>query len=170
MKRTHAYFVIALALAAFWVIGGCSSTTDNAGVDEDLLTREQVVDLDDPYGGFNLGDEEPAFGDATMTELFGPELNAEYNDPTENDDDVNDNKDRRRPITYLMITWGNLEADSLIDFWTDWSGSLTAENGAICLKRTIAWDAHDEIIPRTSPPGVVVSAAIDQSVSPAWTR
>lgn len=149
MKRTHAYFVIALAVAAFWIIG-CSSVTDDAGVDEDLLTREQVVDLDDPYGGFNFGDEEPAFGDAAMTEMFGPELNAEYNDPMESDPDVIGNKDRRRPITYLMITWGNLEADSTIDFWTDWSGSLTAENGAICLKRTIAWDAHDEILPRTS--------------------
>jgi hypothetical protein len=138
-----------LAAIAVWMIGGCSST-EEPGVDDDLMTREQVVDLDDPFGGFNFGDEEPAFGDATMTETFGPEPDAEYSDPTEDDPDVEKCRRARRPVIYLMITWGNLEADSTIDFVTDWSGSLSAENGAICLKRTIAWDDHDRIIPRTS--------------------
>jgi len=149
MKRTHTLFVFLILGMALWMIAGCSST-EEASVDEDLLTREQVVDLDDPYGGFNFGDEEPAFGDATMTETYGPELNAEYDDPTEDDPEVERNRILRRPVKYLMITWGNLEADSTIDFVTDWSGSLSAENGVICLKRTIAWDAHDEILPRTS--------------------
>jgi hypothetical protein len=149
MKRTHAFFVIALVGVALWGIAGCSST-EEASVNDDLMTRDQVVDLDDPYGGFNFADEQPAFGDATMTEMFGPELNAEYNDPIEDDPEVVRNRERRLPVRYLMITWGNLEADSTIDFVTDWSGSLRAENGAICLKRTIAWDARDEILPRTS--------------------
>jgi hypothetical protein len=153
MKRTHVYFVIILTAVALWTLGGCSST-EEASVNDDLMDREQVVDLNDPYGGFNLADEEPAFGDATMTEAFGPELDAEYSDPMEDDPEVarhrERNRKRHRPITYLMITWGNLEADSTIDFPTDWTGSLTADNGAICLKKKIAWDDNDEILPRTS--------------------
>ncbi len=149
MKRTTPYTLTAIALVAFWMIGGCSSTEEPA-VDEDLLTREQVVDLDDPFGGLNFGDEDPAFGDANMTELFGPELDAGYTDPMENDPEVVRARERRRPVTYLMITWGNLEADTTITFPTDWTGSLSADNGAICLKRTIAFDPNDEILPRTS--------------------
>lgn len=149
MKRTHLTYFVVLTVIASWTIGGCSSTEEPA-VDDDLMTRDQVVDLDDPYGGLNFGDEDPAFGDAVMTEMFGPELDAEYSDPTENDSDVANCRRLRRPVTYLMITWGNLEADSTIDFVTDWTGSLSAENAAICLKRTIAWDRHDRILPRIS--------------------
>jgi hypothetical protein len=149
MKRTRLYLLIALAAMALWMIAGCS-TTEEPGIDDDLVSRDQVVDLDDPYGGFNFGDEEPAFGDEAMTEMFGPELDATYDDPMEGDPEVEKARDARRPITYLMITWGNLEADSTIDFPTDWSGTLSAENGAICLKRTIFFDSRDEIVPRTS--------------------
>lgn len=149
MRRTHAYYFVALAALTIWMIGGCSSTEEPA-VDDDLMSREQVVDLDDPYGGFNFGDEDPAFGDASMTELYGPELDAEFADPTEDDPDVEQCRLLNRPVTYLMIAWGNLEADSTIDFITDWTGSLSAENGAICLKRTIFFDPEDKILQRTS--------------------
>ncbi|MGD8414508.1 MAG: hypothetical protein PVF33_09760 [Candidatus Latescibacterota bacterium] len=149
MKRTTLCVLLALSATALWMIAGCSST-EEPGIDDELVTREQVVNLDDPYGGFNFGDEEPAFGDEQMSALYGPELNASYDDPTEDDPDVVRARDRLRPVTYLMITWGNLEADSTITSPTDWSGSLSAENGAICLKRTIFFDAHDQILPRTS--------------------
>ena len=149
MKRYNVYFIIALSAMVFWMIGGCSSTEEPA-VDEELMTREQTVDLDDPYGGLNFADEAPGFGDPEMIEMFGPESYAEYTDPMENDPEVVRARERKRPVTYLMITWGNLRADSTIDFRTDWSGGLIAENGVICLKRTIAWDDHDEILPRTS--------------------
>lgn len=149
MKRTRFHILIALTVVAVWTFFGCSST-EEPGVDDDLLSRDQVVDLDDPYGGFNFADEDPAFGDDVMTDMFGPELDAVYVDPMEDDPDVDRARKALRPVTYLMITWGNLEADSTIDFWTDWNGSLSAENGAICLKRTIRWDAHDQILPRTS--------------------
>jgi hypothetical protein len=149
MKRINTYTLFTLVAVAIWTLAGCSST-EEPSLDQDLMTRDQVVDLDDPYGGFNFADEEPAFGDAAMTDGFGPELDAVYVDPIENDPEVERARKLLRPVTYLMITWGNLEADSTIDFWTDWSGSLSARNGAICLKRTIRWDAHDEILPRTS--------------------
>jgi hypothetical protein len=153
MKRTPVFFVVMLTAIALWMIAGCSST-EEPGVNDDLMDREQVVDLNDPYGGLNFGDEDPAFGDAAMTEAFGPELDADYSDPMEDDPVVAHHRERNlkrnRPVTYLMITWGNLEADSLIDFPTDWTGSLTAENGALCLKRTIAWDPEDKILPRVS--------------------
>jgi hypothetical protein len=148
MKRTTLYTLVGIA-AALWIVAGCSST-EEPGIDTDLVSRHQVVDLDDPYGGFNFGDEAPAFGDAEMTELFGPETDAAYDDPMEDDSDVLRVRDALRPVIYLMITWGNLEADSTIDFPTDWTGSLSADNGAICLERTIFFDRNDEILPRTS--------------------
>jgi hypothetical protein len=114
------------------------------------MTREQVVDFDDEYGGFNFGDEAPAFDDPYLTENHAPESYAGYDDPMEDDPLVARERYRKRPVIYLMITWGNLEADSTIDFVTEWSGSLSVENGAVCLKRTIRFDREDEILPRTS--------------------
>lgn len=149
MKRNRFYLAIALAATALWLIAGCSST-EEPGIGDDLMTREQVVDLDDPYGGFNFGDEAPAFGDETMTRLYGPEPDAIYDDPFESDPEVERARLDRRPVTYLMVTWGNLEADSTIQSPTDWSGTLSAENGVICLKRTILFERNDQILPRTA--------------------
>jgi hypothetical protein len=114
------------------------------------LTREQSMDLDDPYGGFNFGDEAAAFGDNALTTDYGPASSAEYDDPMTDDADVANARARDARRRYLMITWGNLRADTLIDFPTDWSGSLRVKNGFVVLKRTIRFDPRDEILPRTS--------------------
>jgi hypothetical protein len=149
MKRFTVYFIFALSAMLLWMTAGCSST-EEPNVDDDLMTRDQTVDPNDPYGGLNFADEAPAFGDPAMVEMFGPEEGAGYSDPVENDPAVVRSRERRIPVTYLMITWGNLEADTTIQFRTDWTGSLSARNGAVCLKRVIAWDNRDEILPRTS--------------------
>jgi len=151
MKRTH-ILALMLAAATMWIVAGCDSPTDET-TDTELATREQVVDLDDPYGGFSTADEQPAFADPSIPELFGPDLDVAYDDPVENTAVMDRIRDRyrNRPVTFLMITWGNLEADSTIDFPTDWSGGLLAENGVVCLKRTIAFEGGDAILPRTSP-------------------
>jgi len=148
MKHRNLLTAIALlALAAFWM--GCNSPAENT-VDNELLTREQTVDLDDEFGGFNLGDESPNFADPMLAADYGPESLAEYDDPMTNDSDVRSIRDRKRRHRYLMITWGNLNADTTINFPTDWTGALTVKNGVVLLKRTIRFDARDEILPRTS--------------------
>lgn len=150
MKRTHTYPVLLLAVMLVWLLPGCNSPTEDTAVDDELMTREQVVDFDDEYGGFNFGDEAAAFDDPYLVDNYAPETDAEYDDPIERDPVVAELTRCQRPRTYLMITWGNLEADTTIDFGTDWSGSLSAENGVICLKRTIRFDQEDQILPRTS--------------------
>lgn len=150
MKRSHFYLAVLLAASMVGWLGGCQSPADDDTADNELMTREQVVDLEDEYGGYNFGDEAPAFDDPYLSAEYAPELDAEYADPYERDPAVTDIRSQLRPRKYLMITWGNLEADTTIDFATDWSGSLSAENAVICLKRTIRFDNEDEILPRTS--------------------
>jgi hypothetical protein len=145
MKRTRTFFsLLMLTLLAVWVVAGCDNAADTDTMN-DLSSRTQTVDLDDPYGGYNTADESPAFGDASLAANFGPD----------GDTAVNDNvdttlTDHRRPHRFLMITWGNLRADSLIDFPTDWSGGLCAENAVVVVKRLIRFEPRDQLLPRTS--------------------
>jgi hypothetical protein len=150
MRRTSFWQITLLTIALVWAITGCDNNASSPSVEDELLTREQVVDLDDPYGGFNFGDETPNFADPMLAADYGPEAVAEFDDPMENDVEVNDIRSHARPHRYLMITWGNLDADTTIDFVTDWTGGLGVKNGVVVLKRTIRFDAHDEILPRTS--------------------
>lgn len=147
MRRHTSPAIAALSLLAVWMFAGCSSpsTGDNAAND-DLNTREQTINLDDPYGGYNFGDEVPNFGDAMLAADYGPDASLVAGDPFVGDT-LSDPADARR---FLMITWGNLEADSTIDFPTDWTGGLSVENGYVILRRTIRFDPHDFIVPRTS--------------------
>ena len=149
MKPIRLALFCVLAVTLIWFVG-CQSPSDETAVNDELMTRNQVEDLDDEYGGFNFGDEAPAFDDPYLTANYAGDGDAEYADPVDDDPSVAELKRRPRPRTYLMITWGNLRADTTIDFATEWSGSLTVDNGVVCLKRTIRFDPEDEILPRTS--------------------
>jgi hypothetical protein len=146
MHRTRTRWNFALAvLALAWAANGCDQTTD-ADAPNDISNRTQTIDLDDPYGGFNTANEKPAFGDAVLAADYGPGA-----DVLVHDDVDTTHTDRRHPHRFLMITWGNLRADSLIDFPTDWSGSLCAEGGFIRVLRTIRFEyPRDRLLPRTS--------------------
>lgn len=150
MKRTGTILTLTmLALFALQALPGCKSPATGT-VDEDLIARDQVLNLDDEYGGYNFGDEAPAFADPSLAADYGPDATAEFTDPMEDDSAVVDARRRARHRRYLMITWGNLRADSSVNFVTDWTGGLHVDNGVVVLKRTIRFDAHDEILPRTS--------------------
>jgi hypothetical protein len=145
MKRIRPILNLALpALLAAWAFAGCDHATDT-DLSNDVSGREQTVNLDDPYGGFNTADEAPAFAESLLTNRYGPETDVAVND------DVDTTRvDRRRPHRFLMVTWGNLRADSLIDFSTDWTGSLCVENGIVVVRRTIQFEPRDYLLPRTS--------------------
>jgi hypothetical protein len=49
---------------------------------------------------------------------------------------------------YLLVTWGNLEGDSTIDFPTDWSGSLCVENGIVRPVRTVRFEYPQDYLTR----------------------
>lgn len=149
MKRTRTGLILAAtALIAAWWLSGCDTTTGTNAAN-DVSTRTQAVNLNDPYGGYNTADEPPAFSDPTLVSDYGPDGDVEVDDSTDQDPTaVHDNLHPRR---FLMITWGNLRADSLIDFPTDWSGSLCADSALIVVRRTIRFDPNDHLLPRTSP-------------------
>ncbi len=146
MKRNRwCLSLLAVTLVAVWANTGCDNATgtDTAG---DVSNREQVVDLDDAYGGYNTADEAPAFDDPSLVSDYGAEGDVEIADQV----DLS-TTDRRHPRRFLMITWGNLCADTLVDFSTDWTGGLCAENGVIRVVRTIRFEEpRDHLVPRTS--------------------
>jgi len=147
MPRTRTLFSIALvAIVAVWGVVGCDSSMD-ADAPADISSRTQTINLDDPYGGYNTADERPGFGDPYLLENYGAD---QANLAFAAADLDTTRIDRRRPHRFLMITWGNLRADSTIDASTDWSGSLCVENGAVRALRTIRFERGDYLLPRTS--------------------
>ena len=149
MKRVPIQTLIILVTASLVWISGCLSPdtpTTEDGVDN-LLTREQTTDFDDPYGGLNMADEIAGFGDADILDEFDaddPDIQDEFeDDPTIRDCDRN-TKCRK----YLMITWGNLHRDQALAERTIWDGGLQIENGAVLLRKTIDFEDDDEILPR----------------------
>ncbi len=145
MKRIRNLMsILMISLFAVWALAGCENAADTDTAN-DLSSRPQTVNLDDPYGGYNTADESPAFGDLALAADYGPDSDVavdEHVDTTLTD--------RRRPHRFLMITWGNLRADSLIDFSTDWSGGLCAENAVVVVRRLIRFDPNDYLLPRTT--------------------
>jgi len=148
MKRIHIFLMVISLLGALAWLPACQSTDISGPADNNIEAREQIPDLDDPYGGYNMADEAPGFDDPAMIEEFGEEASAEYNDPMNSDPLVAGLMNRPPAQHFLMITWGNLERDSTVDFVTEWSGSLTVDPGAILLKRVLRFENRDRILPR----------------------
>ncbi|MBI4720730.1 MAG: hypothetical protein HY770_05840 [Chitinivibrionia bacterium] len=144
-------FVITLILAALFWMPACQSPDDTGTLDQDLLTREQTIDLDDPYGGFNLADEPAAFDDPVLLSEFSGAEDVAYEDPLEVQARISEAERMRINRFFVRVTWGNLERDSTIAFVTDWSGSLTVDSGFVLLKRVIEFEPEDNIVPRVSP-------------------
>jgi len=150
MKRLpHLILAITVVASFAWMVG-CSSVDDpassNVGSD-DLMTRAESENLNDPFGGFNMLDAAPAFGDAELVSTMGEDV--DYHDPFESDGDVTRLRDRERGETMLAITWGNLHRDEGIDHLTNWDGALRVTPGAIVLKKVIRFEPTDHIVPRT---------------------
>ncbi len=148
MKRAYLLLIcLTLTTTLAW-LPACQSPDVTGPIENDLLTREQDPNLDDPYGGYNVADEAPGFDDPALLEEFGEKAVEEFDDPISLEPLVADIVAMPLPQHFLMITWGNIERDTTIDFVTEWSGSLTIDLGAIILKRVIRFENHDRILPR----------------------
>jgi hypothetical protein len=153
MKRATVFLLTLFVTSGLIGITGCSDSDDPAVVDDELYTREQIPDLNDELGGFNLADESPGFGDETLIEEFGDD--EDFEDPMERHPLVTEReRDREghpRGRIYLMVTWGNLHRDSTITHATDWSGRLRIDPGVVVLGKVVRFEPHDRILPRTEP-------------------
>ncbi len=153
MKRTLMGFLIVAFIILMSLAGGCGDANNPATVDESLYSRNQVQDLNDPYGGYNLADEAAGFDDAVLLQEFGDD--AVFADPYENDPVVReverDREGRLRGGLFLAVTWGNLQRDSTVTNETDWTGSLLVDPGILLLKRAIRFEPEDSVLPRAEP-------------------
>lgn len=149
MKRLPVLMLVVLAVASMVWVAGCSSPeTPQPGTNiDEIINREESPDLNDPFGGYNMKDEAPAFGDPEMLSEFAED--EDYADPFAARPEIIDIENRQTHRLFLMITWGNLHRDSTIQHWTDWSGGLSVDPGVLLLKQTIRFEPSDRILPRT---------------------
>lgn len=140
MKRARftnlAAIVLTLPLLLLW---GCSDqSTGNETPSGDELN------LTDTYGGYKATSEAPGFGDA---EILGQEGGEPANDPMSLSPQVDSLRNLGdRDVYSLELLWGRLQYDSLATEFTDWSGSLEVERGAIVGIRLIQFEADDQIV------------------------
>ena len=142
-SRWCSHFLLAGVVLAALAFTACDSSTDSDPAD-DVATREQKVDLEDAYGGFNTADEAPAFNDPYLISNYGADGTLAVSDNVDTT-----HVDRRGPL-FLMITWGNLHDDSTVTTATDWTGGLCSDNGVIRAVRTIRFERADHLVPRSS--------------------
>jgi hypothetical protein len=145
--RPIRFLVVALAIG---MVAGCEM------LGPDSSYTDQTPDLSE-YGGYNLNDEAPGFGDPDLASGY-PE-DQPFDDEFEDHPDVRDTAGHKRAKHYaLRIVWGNLgRCDSTISVGedcpvTDWSGSLRVSAGVVTVRRLIRFDAEDYVVrPRPGP-------------------
>jgi hypothetical protein len=151
MKRIALYGLALVAVAAMTWVAGCSTPGDPADTSgtnlDDIINRDENPNLNDSFGGYNMKDDVPAFADEQLAREETGDV--DYDDPFAQATDIRTLETSDRRQLFLMITWGNLHRDSTITGPTDWSGSLSVDNGVVLLKRTIAFEMGDHIVPRT---------------------
>ncbi len=137
--------LITLMLAAFvsaLVLSGCSK--------QSLETSpvETGLNFADDFGGYDISDEAPAFGDPTIAETMAADAEMEFPEPELTP--IFDSLDRRTDIRVwrMEILWGMLEYDSTVADVTDWSGSLEIKRGAIRVGTIIRFERGDHVIRR----------------------
>ncbi len=140
MKKYALVSLLIFALSVMLIIGGCFK---NSPTDPDQ--EEELTELDKPYGGFDISDELPAFGDSEISVDFGDDK--DVNDPITLDpsftnaigsDTVN--------AYYVRITWGLLEGDSTATDIINWDGSAAITRGKLGIMKTIRFEGNDRIV------------------------
>ena len=106
-----------------------------------------ALELED--GGYDMEDEAPMFGAADGF------LEAEIAEPVEFEDAMAADGEvagmRSAPdaaVFNTLILWGQIPGDPSVEEWRDWSGRISVNRGAILVRRTIRFDARDQLLPR----------------------
>ncbi len=142
-------FLMILIAIAMMAIGstGCNSLFGGSNPDgeadtgyyDDSFYGDTELDLNDPDGGYDTADEQPAFGDAEFAAMF--EEDPDVEDATGDDIDVigMENEAGAR-VYYLRLLWGQLRGNPDIDEVTDWGGSISVDRGGIVVLRRIKFE------------------------------
>jgi hypothetical protein len=120
-------------------------------------STQVTSNLEQTDGGYTTADEAPMFGaeaefDTAAIETDTPVTDVMASDPTVTSLDAAgptavDGRD-------VVLLWGRIPGDPLAKDGRDWSGTLTMSSGAIVVKRTIAFEQNDHLLPRTTPGSV----------------
>lgn len=151
---TSRYFVSLVTVLALGC-GGSNPEADPANTNANLLeldngglsTTDEVVALEDPAAGFDVAELQPTGAD-TMLDAAG----ALAADPQ---------PAAMRRVFRVLILWGHLPrpndamppapaAGAPRPAPTDWTGSLSIENGALSVRRTLGFEDGDSVRPRAA--------------------
>jgi hypothetical protein len=101
------------------------------------------------YGGLTEADEEPDFGDEELATADDLNDDGEDVDDTTADEGEADLADAVIPPkrVKILVAWGLLRGNPFeVEEPTDWSGTITAENAGLRIRRVVAFEGTDHII------------------------
>lgn len=161
-------FLSLTLLAALLALTACSK---NSELTEAGTEGEESISLEKEFGGFETGDEAPAFGDSEMMSDFDEDEDA--NDAYSNDavvlDALSYSQDPAvvgdNPIKayFVRLTYGLLAGDSSATEVIDWSGSIEVNKGVLVVLKKIRFEDNDFIhLPRDSRTKVDITSQTKQ--------
>lgn len=146
----EAGLAVGLAVSLVFFVGcGKDKTTQPSAA------TPQTENLDTPNGGLTGTNEQPGFGDASLTSSMNAEVTEA--DATSNDamvKDIEAGRTNGAHVYAVTILWGMLQAgDSGDAIGTredgsdyDWSGSLVLNQGAVVLRNVVSFEPGDHMI------------------------
>jgi hypothetical protein len=149
MRQTAAWLrLIPIFLAALAIAGcdGNSNPTSPFGGGDPVLNDEyKTVDLDAENGGFTTADENPYYNSDAILKIETEAAEPDEEMPA--DGRILDG-DPTYDVYFLRIAWGQLDGDSSNHVVTNWNGSVALDRGGIRVRRVIAFEGRDHLLPR----------------------
>lgn len=141
-RQTYTPAVASLALAL--LVSGCLGSEE----DVDAAAVSEALELEN--GGLDMSDEAPMFGDVgSFDERELAERAAEVRDDLAEESEVRGMREAQDAVHYrLAIHWGQIPGNPNNDTPRDWSGVFQINRGAMLVRRTIAFDRGDALLPR----------------------
>ncbi len=133
--------ITTISLVLFLV--GCGDNAPNDALNSDPTDEE--IDLNAEFGGYDTNDESPAFGDDDMMKNEDDGVDAQ--DAMDEDPEVISIGAAVTTDVYVVrLAWGLLEGDSSNTAVTDWSGSISVDQGAVVVERLLRFEKDDHIV------------------------
>jgi hypothetical protein len=129
----------------------------NTGQQGLATTEEAEIRLSQENGGYTMETEEPAFGDpqafASADVLEAQvEVFDEMTELPEVQTLISGQPDQQPGRRFVLVAvWGQPRFDPNVPSWTDWSGDISVNKGAVVARRTVRFDQEDHLLPRVDP-------------------